>query len=202
VGQYQGEIAFLDERSGKSKKPPYRPYTMYNIKLKLDSGELSPGISAGFEKPTFNKGDYVVIQTRQDGQYERVDTIAAADRPVPSKPVAAGSSSVSGETAGDGQADRQTQIVLQHSQEMAIAEVALLIANNALPLSSAAGKAGTVKRFEEIHKAVQKLTVELFFDVVTGRLLESVADAGDVVVADVGSLPAAANDASATGTDD
>lgn len=71
----------------------------------------------------------------------------------------------------------------------AVEVVGLLLANDALPMSTAKSKAGVAKRFEEIVAQVDKLTVEFFFDSATGRKLEAVADAGEVNVDADSALP-------------
>jgi hypothetical protein len=43
-------------------------------------------------------------------------------------------------------------------------------------MSKAKGKAGTAARFEEITSAIDKLTVQFFYDNASGRLLDEVAD--------------------------
>lgn len=198
MAQFTGEIKKINSRSGKGKKPPYRSWTAYSLIVAQENGEESGWLNAGFEAPPFNEGDYVTVTTETGAKgYEDIKEIVKAERPAQSK----ANTGASGEVSEEGIADKQTQIVLQHSQEMAIAEVALLIANNALPLSAATNKGGTAKRFEEIHAAINKLTVERFFDVVTGRLLETVADAGEVDLSADAQVPAA-NDDKATGTDD
>lgn len=199
--QYTGEIAFLDARDVKIKNGRNAGKTLqaYNIKLKLENGELSPRIDAGFGKPEFDKGSYVTITTKQDGQYEKIDSIVAASRPAVQTAGRAPVSAAAGDGGSDG-ADRQTQIVLQHSQEMAVREVALLLTHNALPLSKAESKGGQAKRYEEIVKAVEKLTVQRYFDVVSGRLLDTVADAGQVDVSADGQLPAASENSTTTDT--
>ena len=65
----------------------------------------------------------------------------------------------------------------------------LLLQHDALPVSGAKGKAGESKRFEQVQDFVNKLTVQFYHDVETLRLLDSVADAGDVEVAARGELP-------------
>lgn len=205
MAEFKGEVAFLDSREITSKKSG-RKFTAYSLKLKLDDGELSQKIDCGFEQPPFKKGDYVAVKTEVDAKgYEQLKFIEAASRPAARAASVPNAGAVAGATGAAAPeqlgADRQTQIVLQHSQEMAIAEVALLLANNALPLSAATSKAGQAKRYEELHAAVQKLTVELYFDVVSARLLDKVADAGNVVVS-TAALPNSNNTETTTGEDD
>jgi len=195
----KGEVAFFDSRDVKSKRTG-KTYKAYSIKLKLDDGQFSPKLDAGFDPPKVNKGDYVEADIEQDGQYWKLKAVNPATPPAAARPV---QGIPQQEASGDGAADRQTQIVLQHSQEMAIAEVALLLEHDALPVSAAATAAGKAKRYAEIHAAIDKLTVQRFFDVVTARLLDEVADAGDVQVPVDGGIPPKADAAAqAVGADD
>lgn len=185
----RGEVVYLESKSQKSKRPPFKPYTLWSFKLKQDAGNLSDKLDAGFEAPAAQNGDYVeVVAELNDKGYLKVQSIAKVERPA--------HTSGAGQTAsaeGEGVVDRQTQIVWQHSQDVAIAEVALLLANDALPLSKADNKAGQAKRYAELTAAISKKTVQRFFDVVTARLLETVADEGEVNVAADGEIPAASN---------
>src|SRR5579859_1335287 len=196
----KGEVAFFDSREVKSKRTG-KTYKAYSIKLKLDDGQFSPKLDAGFDPPKVNKGDYVEAEIEQDGQYWKLKSVNPATPPAAARPA---QGIPQQEASGDGTAaDRQTQIVLQHSQEMAIAEVALLLEHDALPVSAAATAAGKAKRYAEIHAAIDKLTVQRFFDVVTARLLDEVADAGDVQVPVDGPIPPKAETtAAAAGADD
>ena len=197
MGTITGEVAFINVRDVKSKKTG-KTYKAYGLKLRTANGDVS--LDCGFEKPEVEQGDYIEAVTETSARgYEDLKSFKS----VP-KPSAAARAAVSVQAdSGTDQADRQTQIVLQHSQEMAIAEVDLLLRNNALPVSAATGKGGMAKRYEEIHAAVQKLTVELYFDVVTARLLDTVADAGDLDLSADAALPSAAqSDSTATGGDE
>lgn len=199
MATFKGEVAFVDERSGTTKRG--RAWTAYSLKLKLENGELSEKLDAGFEKPAVKKGDYIeVVTEKNDRGYEAISSIKAAEAPK-AKPVHTAIPNQAQQTAEVG-ADRQTQIVLQHSQEMAIAEVALLLEHEALPITGASTKAATAKRYEEIHQAIKKLTVELYNDVVTGRVLENVADAGVVDTSPDAAIPFASESSTSTAEDD
>jgi len=65
----------------------------------------------------------------------------------------------------------------------AIDLVGMLLSSDGLVMSEANTKAGTAKRFESITAAVDKLTIEFFYDSATGRKLDTVADAGNVDLA-------------------
>lgn len=97
-----------------------------------------------------------------------------------------------GGNSRDSGVDRQTSIVLQHSQEMALRAISVLLEHDGLPLTKASNKAGEAKRFDEIVAAIDKLTVKYYRDAETGRLLETVADMGVVDTSADGPIPDAA----------
>lgn len=187
---FKGFIAKIGEKSGKSNKG--RAWTIYSIKLeKEDGSELDKWISAGFDKPSVREGDYVkIIAEENDKGYLNASEIKKLkNAPARSKAAAGGS-------GGDGRGSQATQksIHYQSARKDALNLVALLLAQDALPLTSAKGKAGEAKRFVELSALVDKLTVQYFFDAETQRLLDSVADAGAVAAADVGKLPEDSDD--------
>lgn len=194
MAKFQGFVNKLATKEGTSKKPPYRPWTLYSFILEHEDGSDSPWISFGFEKAPFVEGEFISFETdEKDGRhnYKKGSGSKPANPPQRAKARTSGGTAVAngnttgtkagtgaqGATAGSAAtADRQTSIVMQHSQEMAISAVAVLLSNNALPMSGAASKAGEAKRFSEITAMMDKLTVKFYNDAATGRLLETVAD--------------------------
>jgi hypothetical protein len=83
-----------------------------------------------------------------------------------------------GKIGGNNTEDDIRRMSYTAARSAAVETVALLLANEALPMSAAKTKAGEAKRYEEIVAAVDKLTVKFFFDAAGGRLLQSVADEG------------------------
>lgn len=181
---------FVNKLNTKQSKPDAkRPWTLYSFILELADGTESPWVSFGFDPPPFKEGEYIAFETdEKDNRHnykkgsgskpanppERAKAKSAADR----KP-AASASAVANEgkpAAAAPTADRQTSIVMQHSQEMAITAVGILLLNDALPTSAAATKAGEAKRYSEIMAAFDKLTVKFYNDAVSGRLLDTVSD--------------------------
>lgn len=179
-----GEIVKINRRDDKSKKPPYKAYTLWSMRIAgPDGNEFPDWIGFGFNKPQAEEGQYVELTVEREGKYVNAvpDSLRVVDAPVrrdPSGDAASANPVSDGATGAVLGAGKQTQIVLQHSQEMAIAMVTLLLNNKALPITTAQTKAAEAKRFDEIMAAVDKLTVQYFNDVVTGRLLDIVADAG------------------------
>ena len=187
----KGFVLVVNTKSGRGARGPW---TLYSTKLEDENGNEGPWVSLGFEDPGIKKDDYVTIEFTRDDK-GRVNAVKGGVNKPKNPPARAGArvsggevrDQASGNNAGNGGTDgsdgetganKQTQIVMQHSQEMAIRLVSVLLANEALPMSGAKTKAAEAKRFEEITAAVDKLTVQLYNDVVTGRLLDVVADAG------------------------
>ncbi len=182
--QFKGFIAKIGKKEGRSGRGPW---VLYSIKLEDENGvENDKWISAGFDKPKANEGDYVIIEAEENEKgYLNVKSLKVGkNAPARSSPEA---------TKGAGghvkaASGTQTSIHYQSARKDAIEVLKLLQSQDALPLSSAKTKAGEAKRFEELMALVDKLTVQLFFDAETHRLLETVADAGKIDT-DVGSLP-------------
>lgn len=190
--RYEGFVAKISSREIQSKRKNGRSSTAYSFKLEnADGTEQEDWIGFGFEAPPFKEGDYISVDaerneagylnyTKGTGQQiknpparssaKRSATAGNADPGSQSATAGSGDSSTGAATA-----DRQTQIVLQHSQEMAISAAAVLLANDALPMTKAQTPAGTAKRFDEVRAMVDKLTRKFYDDVVTGQLLKTVA---------------------------
>jgi hypothetical protein len=182
-----GYVKKVNTKTGSGKRGPW---TLYSGILELDNGTESGWISFGFERPPFNEGSYISIETQET---ERgLDYVAGSGKvlPPPSKPAAsvpaAGSTAAPAKQSGyvgtaskpSGFVDRNDSIVYQSSRKDAIALIALLLEHDALPMSASTAKAGQSKRFEEIQAYADKLTVQFFHDVGSLRLLQSVVDAG------------------------
>lgn len=207
--KYEGFVSIINEL--KSKPGANRAWTAYSFKIEDVQGkESDTWFNFGFDKPPFVVGDYIKFEGQENdrgyleyikGSGERVKNppARAGGRPAASpssgadkQPTNRDDRTTQRNTANSSEsvgADRQTQIVMQHSQEMAVQLTELLLKHDALPISSAQTKAGEAKRFAEITAAVDKLTVRLYQDVVTARLLETVTDTGIVSTAPDGPLP-------------
>lgn len=203
--RYEGRVAKIPEaREGMGKRGKWFSYS-----FALESKPKDIWYNLGFnKKPNFFEGDFVQFTAEENangyltvvGEVTRAKNAPArdagrastaqsgSDAPKQGSSEASGQGNTGVTTQTDG-ADRQTQIVLQHSQEMAIAAVDLLLRNDALPMSEAKSKAGNAKRFDEILASVDKLTVKYFKDVVSARLLSSVVDMGVVSVKADGAIP-------------
>lgn len=196
--RYEGFVSKISSRPAGRKGG-----FAYSFLLENTDGTDGPWIGFGFESPPFKEGDYISVEADKNAkgyltyvkgtgqQIKNPPARASARVPAGSargnghsagaagtddsdKNMAGGASSGNLQAAGD-VADRQTQIVLQHSQEMAIAAVGVLLQHDALPMSEAKSKAGTAKRFDEVRAMIDKLTRKFYDDVVTGQLLKIVA---------------------------
>jgi hypothetical protein len=187
MAKFQGFVNKLTSRDGTKKNGG--KWTLYSFVVELEDGSESPWVSFGFEKPPFVEGDFIAFETdEKDGRhdYKKGSGSKPANPPERNKARtsnagAGGTGNAKGSKAEPSgtaapAADRQTSIVMQHSQEMAISAAGVLLAHNALPMSGAASKAGEAKRFSEITAMIDKLTVKFYNDAATGRLLETVAD--------------------------
>lgn len=198
--KYAGFVAAISARDLPSKFKGKKS-TAYSFKLENDDGSEGPWIGFGFDEPPFQQGDYVEVEAEENdkgflnyikGSGKQIKnpparaTAKPAGRANGSASTSAGSvetgagttattagSAVSGQNSTG--VDRQTQIVLQHSQEMAIAAVNVLLTHDGLPMTEAKTKAGTAKRYAEFMAMIDKLTRKFYDDVVTGQLLTRVA---------------------------
>lgn len=186
--QLEGVVKRINAKPYKGRKSG----TVYSFLLIQNSGEET-WVTFGFDKePPFAEGDRIAVEANKD-QNGYLNYVEGTGRIVASKadtkPAASQSTATTEATstgtpqrgnASGGYDERQRQIVWQHSQEMAIAAVGLLLQHDGLPMSVAKTKAAQSQRFEEITAAIDKQTVKFYNDVITGRVLEHVADAGVV----------------------
>lgn len=180
----KGHMAVLNTKTGAGKKGPW---TLYSCKIILPSGEEYPKwINCGFDEPKFQKGDYIEIEVQENsGRLEYVK--GSGRKPKLQPPMPNSKSQAKRYTAQRGEAPAVTRpdgpsldrrIIEQHSQDMALRLVELLLANKSLPVSAAAGKAGEAKREAELLACVDKYTVYFLRNIETGRLTTTVADPG------------------------
>jgi hypothetical protein len=164
-----GRVAKITTKNGTGRKGPW---TLYSIRLTLDNGAEYPNwVSAGFDRPKFNEGDYIsaVIDTNEKG-YKNLSGWCAAAAPAAEATAAPAKSY--------GEAKNQS-IHYQSARKDALQVVGLLIANAALPLSAAKTASGTAKRYDEVMALVDKLTVRYYTDTETLRVLDMVDDEGE-----------------------
>jgi hypothetical protein len=175
MSDFKGFIQKIGVKTGKGKRPPYKPYTLYSLKLADENGvELEQWFGAGFDKPDVKEGDYILLTAEQnDGGYWDVKGI----KPLKNAPAKASAAPASNVSSGSS-ISTQASIHYQSSRNAAIEVIKLLVETKSLPVSSAQTKAGEAKRYEEIMALIDKLTVRFYVDTETQRILESVTDEG------------------------
>lgn len=183
----QGYVKRISTKTGTGKRGVW---TLYSGIIEKDDGTESGWISFGFEKPPFAEGSYISLETETTDRglnlvQGSAKVLTPPAKPAAAPPTAAGSSGATSKGAGN-YVDRNDSIVYQSSRKDSLALVALLLEHDALPISASTAKAGQAKRFEEIKAYVDKLTVEFFNDVQTGRIFQSVVDAGAAADSDSG----------------
>lgn len=200
----EGFVEVLHEKSGTNARGAW---TAYSIKVQNADGTVDPTwYGFGFEKPKFVKGDYIRFEAEmkadgKGGQF--VPGSGSKPKNPPAKPAApqapAGQGGYNGPRKGGGGGFQKREPVKsalfgtigQNNTEddirrmsytaarsAALEAIGILLTHDGLPMSAAKTKAGQAERFKEITAAIDKLTVEYFFDAATARKLESVADAG------------------------
>jgi len=161
--QVLGFVKKINTKHGTNRNG--RPYTLYSCRIQdKDGNELPMWYSLGFKAPPFTEGDYVKFDAIQKN--ERQAEVTPASIAISSKPPkapAASPDSPMGGGAGNYNSDAARADRALHACRASAIELAgLLLANDALPMSGAKGKAGTAARFDEILEVVNKLTVQLF----------------------------------------
>jgi hypothetical protein len=200
-------VAFVQKVNSKTGQGRKGPWTLWSMKLADKDGNELPGwYSNGFEQPPCKEGDYVKLEatpsTRREGNFDVVKGSIQVSKNPPARaksaaPAASGgtqrattkTSDLFGEIGGYNTEDDIRRMSYSAARSDAVRVAALLLENQALPLSAAKAKAGAAQRFDEITEIVDKLTVEFFYDAATGRKLETVVDAGDVAESEPDALP-------------
>jgi hypothetical protein len=175
MSDFKGFIQKIAVKQGKGKRPPYKAWTLYSIKLADENGvELEQWFGAGFDPPKVKEGDYVALTAEQnDGGYWDVKGITPLKN-APAKVSAANS----GVATNGATISTQSSIHYQSARNSAIEVIKLLVETKSLPVSSSQTKSGEAKRYEEIMALIDKLTVRFYVDTETQRILETVADEG------------------------
>lgn len=169
-----GFVVKINQRNVNTRRGPS---TSYSLRLEDENGaEINKWFSAGFKKPPVSEGDFVKLSySENDRGFLDISEI----KPLKNGPARSGKSATSGTGAArDNSAGRDERITYLACQKVAEERVRTLLDAGALPVSEAKTKAGTSKRFDEIAALVAKITVQLYHDAMTLRLLKSVADAG------------------------
>ena len=195
MSQVSGVAKSIQVKNGMGKNG--KPYTMYSVFITQQQGN-DLRVGWGFEPPPFQEGQAITCEIEQNGSYYnwKKNTAVKAEpfsgTPTPAAAAPARDllrSSIGPAVVPFNNDSRQASIVYQSSRKDAIEFVKILAQADALPISAAKSKSAEAKRFDQLKDIVDKLTVQFVRDVETLRLLESVADAGDVKVAPVAGVP-------------
>lgn len=195
-------IAFVEKvnsRSGTGRNG--KPYTLYSLKLMDDHGQSLPGwYNCGFDKPACQERDYVKLEATPKGDnFDVVKGSIKVSKNPPKAPqseyeqkrAASGgggraatvkTSELFGQIGGYNTEDDIRRMSYSAARSDALRLVEILVSEKALALPAATSKAGAASRFDIITEAVDKLTVEFFFDAATGRKIGD--PEGDAVAAD------------------
>ena len=150
-----GFVAKVFVKSGTNSKG--RPWTAWSAKIQdPKSGDEFPKFyQFGFDDPGIAEGDYIQFKaTDKDDKAAQVTkgSVRKSKNP-PSRPEPTRKADGGRKGAGGYQGmspERQAAITHQHSQEMAIQTIGLLLEHNALPVKGGSTKAERDKRVEGI----------------------------------------------------
>jgi hypothetical protein len=197
-----GFVAKLNTKKGTSRKG--KPYTLYSMRLTDKSGEeIDAWFQCAFDKPECQEGDYVQVPVtaRDDGNFDvDVGGIKVSKNP-PANPAAKKSgggggrkaapteSDLFGEIGGYNTEDDIRRMSYTAARTHALEAVSLLLEHGGLKLVKTDSKAGVSSRFDVITEAIDKLTVEYFYDAAGGRKLETVGDSWEGAPEGDGPLP-------------
>lgn len=187
--EFKGFVSKLLEKNVTSKKTN-KQFVAYSVKIEQENGvEYDQWFDFGFDRPPFNEGDYITFSAGQQGKYwsyakgtgRVVKNPPARNTAKPTSEPVSGPT-VHGPAGGEPAAqaagtDRQSQIVAQHSQEVAIRRLAVFLEYEALPMTEAKTKSGTAKRFDELSAMLHKFEVEAYNDVTAGRIATGAVNA-------------------------
>lgn len=183
----EGFVARLETKNGGGGNTGKRAWTLYSARVELVSGEEYPEwVGFGFDPPPFKEGDYIRVEVEKvNGRMQYIKGSGSQPKNPPARkakevatPAGNKASSVEGFNRQTNPIDAE-RMTYASSRGDAIAVVTLLLANKALPIGKADTAAGTAARFEEITKAIDKLTVQYARDALTQRLFATVVDAGE-----------------------
>lgn len=198
IKTFEGEIAIISKREVKLRNGPG---TAYSAKVvKPDGVEYDEWIGFGFKEPDCKQGDSVIITAKQENGYWKaidvqVTKVATVGAAAPAAPASGPSGSTESSASSAPQASSSSKrtvdqnIHYQNSRSAAIELTDLLLKHDAVPLSKTTGKAGQAARYEELTALVNKLTVILYHDLATFRLVNDIADVYEVPVAEPGFDP-------------
>jgi hypothetical protein len=184
---FTGTLVVLNTKKGNGARGPW---TAYSGKVVRPNGEeYEEWLSFGFKKPDCAQGDEVVITAKKEEGFWKVTDVEVT-KPADSEESGSVASSGSGTGASSAGSSvpqesssskaspsgKEQKIHYQNSRTAAIQVADLLLKHKAVPLSATTGKAGEAKRFEEVTALVNKLTVILYHDLESFRLVNDIED--------------------------
>lgn len=194
---YKGTVTNTSRKDGVGKNG--KPYTLFSGKV--DNSDLF--LNFKFKDPGISKGDIIEYDGEPSSTGKGFDV--TRHRVVGKSEVPAAAASSAAPSGGGGSRDdywakkeaydkenTQPRIQYQNARSHALQFLEILATQDGLPITAATGKANKAKRYDELKEILDKLTVEFFYDTSKLRVLERVADAGDVVITPPTPLPTAA----------
>lgn len=201
MAKYAGFIAQHKVREGEGRRGPWKADSV--LLEPAEGTNNSVWINFGFRENVNNdfplkQGDYVELEAEKDNGGYLVAQRGTVKRPKnpparAEKPKQQNSSRGNFNRGGGGgqrfdgtgiqnrtNPEDAKRMSYANARSTAVEVVGLLIANKALPLSAASGKASEAQRYEQVLAAIDKLTVKYHNDGLTLRLLEVVSDEGTV----------------------
>ena len=188
----QGFVSLVHKNEKKPEKSG-KYWFAYGFKLTdAEGNEDKTWYNFGFNKEIpFKKDDYVSFDAeRKDASSMNLVEGSGKIHKNPPQRKSTGNSSAGsakatkselfGDIGGYNTEDDIRRMAYANARTAALQAVTILLENDALSVPKASGKASQAKRFDVITAAIDKLTVEYFYDGANGRKLESIADAGEV----------------------
>jgi hypothetical protein len=204
VVKKQGFVSFVSNKRGNNSAGPW---VLGSFKIEDPNGTEDPLFyQLGFKECKFKKGDYVRFDAEpavdaRDGSVVKtaMAVIEGSGAIVKNPPKRTNTkkeggkkggwsggpkvtkSEVFGDIGGYNTEDDIKRISWASARTAALEVVSLLLEYDALPgMVKTSGNSNKAKRFEIVTQAVDKLTVEYFFDSATCRKLQTVADSGKI----------------------
>lgn len=178
---FEGYIEKLIKKDGtKANGQKWFKHSFILSDGETESGWIGTDFNVQFPA---KEGDYLTLEAEEDrGGYLVVKKGTA--KIVKDPPAKKGKSTPAGNDASaTGGSAKNAVVGYQNARTAAIQIVTLALENKALPVTKTDSKAGEATRYQQILDAIDKLTVRLYHDADTLRLLDSVADEGAVVEA-------------------
>jgi hypothetical protein len=184
MADYTGTVEKVFKKNGTNRNG--KAYTLYSARV---TG-VEQWVSFGFKDPGINEGDIIKVRGNVDGNSIKVEQFRVEGKDdnfkaPPPKSYGGGGGGFKGGGARDeyfkekekhDREEREPRIQYQSARKDALAFIAVLAEQDALPITAASGKGNKAKRYEELEEILDKLTVRFYNDILTLRVLEKVQD--------------------------